>query len=403
MEQSISNNKVKTLRVDGLARAKQLYEHRDKRARELKEKGSLVVGYHCCYVPAEILTAAGVIPFRITGDTREQVSRVDSFLETQMCPHVRNCLELAVKGRYAFLDGVVIPHTCDAVQRSYGYWRHNVKTPRLHYLDVPHVSGDAAAGFFAHELRDFKADVEKWTGKQITSESLRIAIAWHNENRRLVKSLYSLRKRSPPAISGTEVLQVLVAGLSMPVEEFSAMLRDVIRDADSRAPVVKADAVRVLVTGCGIDDLPILELIESSGAVIVMDDLPVGSRSFWLEVDESGDPVDALARAYLGGIHCPRTIVGEKTAPKDKDLAQRFGYILDYCREYQARAVLLYMLRFCDPHQFDAPDLVQYLNNAGIKSLVIDDDYVAGGKGQLKTRIETLVESIVFGTEEEKS
>lgn len=392
-----------SLQLQGLARARWLYEHRDHRVRELKQKGSLVVGYHCCYVPLEILTAASVISFRIMGDTREPVSRVDSFLETQMCPHVRNCLELAVKGRYAFLDGVVIPHTCDAVQRSYGYWRHHVKAPRLHYLDLPHVSGDAAAGFFAHELRDFMADVEKWTGKGITQESLRQAIVLHNENRRLVKSLYSLRKRVPPAISGAEVLQVLVAGLSIPVEEFNTLLREVTRDVQTRPPGVKAEAVRVLVAGCGIDDLPILELIENSGAVVVMDDLSIGSRSFWIEVDESGDPIDSLARAYLRDIHCPRTIAGERTAKREKDLEQRFGYLLDYCREYGVQAVILYVLRFCDPHQFDAPDLVSYLNNAGIKSLVVEDDYVAGAKGQLKTRVETLVESIVFASEQEAS
>src|SRR3990170_5513942 len=90
-----------------------LHENRAKRAKELRSQGQKVIGYLCCYVPLELFTASGVVPYRIMGSLDQTISEADSHLETIVCPFIRSCFDLALKGDYNFLDGIVMPHSCD--------------------------------------------------------------------------------------------------------------------------------------------------------------------------------------------------------------------------------------------------------------------------------------------------
>ena len=63
--------------LEGLARARALYDAGDARARELHAQGRRVVGYLCYFAPPEILEAAGLVPYRIRGDLRQPVTDAD--------------------------------------------------------------------------------------------------------------------------------------------------------------------------------------------------------------------------------------------------------------------------------------------------------------------------------------
>ncbi len=89
------------------------------RAKELKKEGKKLIGYICSLVPLEIITAAGCIPFRVRGDIQEPITKGDTLLETIVCPYYRSCFDLSVKQKYDFLSGMVIPHGCDSMVRSY--------------------------------------------------------------------------------------------------------------------------------------------------------------------------------------------------------------------------------------------------------------------------------------------
>jgi len=145
--------------LTGLARARALYEGRDRRGRELKAQGRTIVGYLCNFAPPEILEAAGLVPYRIRGDLREPVTRADQYVEPYGCPFVRNTFDLAVKDRYDFLDGLVMAHACDSVQRMYGIWTHYKPPGFSHMLNVPHTLGPAPERFFRRELDFFRERV----------------------------------------------------------------------------------------------------------------------------------------------------------------------------------------------------------------------------------------------------
>ena len=108
--------------IMGMARVRELYENRGERAKELKGEGKKIIGYVCCYPPVEVVTAAGLVPYRVMG-TLEPLTEVDAYLEPLMCPFIRSCFEMGIKGQYEFLDGMIWPHTCDNVQKVHDMWK----------------------------------------------------------------------------------------------------------------------------------------------------------------------------------------------------------------------------------------------------------------------------------------
>ena len=56
--------------------------------------------------------------------------------------------------------------------------------------------------------------------------------------------------------------------------------------------------------------------------------------------------------------------------------------------------VVLYVMKFCDLHEFDVPDLRDYLEKQGIPVLHIESDYTMASVVVLRTRIEAFVEMI---------
>jgi benzoyl-CoA reductase subunit C len=369
-----------------LDRAGELYADRGVRARELAAEGKKVIGYLCCYAPAELMTALDLVPYRIQGGAGRPLNHADQYLETIMCPYVRSCFDLAMGGEYDFLSGVVIPHTCDAMHRIYDTWKYYVKPKYSHCLTVPHMTHPASFEFFEAELRDLQHGLEGFAGHPASESDLLAAIALHNRSRALLRELYELRKADPPLVSGVEVTRVLVAGMTIPVREFIALLEDVIAEVRSRRPVADGRA-RLLVSGSEVDDVAMVRLAEDCGAWVVMDDVCTGSRSFWVDVDTSKGAIAGLAERYLGGITCPCTYRSGKAA-------ERFSYLERYVREWGVQGVILYTIRFCDTYQLDAPEIMEYMRSLGLPVLYLEDDYIMPPLAQWKTRIEAFLETI---------
>ena len=123
------------------------YEDYGCRVRELHEQGRKVIGYLCAFTPVEIITAAGCIPFRIKGDVHEPITRADTRMETIICPVVRSAFDVTLKGRYDFLDGLVIPHACDSISRTYDIWKYSLDVPYSHLVNLPHSIDDSSLIF----------------------------------------------------------------------------------------------------------------------------------------------------------------------------------------------------------------------------------------------------------------
>jgi len=382
----------------GLAEAKEIYQDRPRRVKELKAEGKKIIGYPCIYVPIEMMTALDLVPYRIYGDIREPVTEADRGLQTAFCPIMRSAFDLGLKGKYDFLDGFVAAHSCDPQEKCMRVWMSLIKYPYTHFLDVPGTLHEGSLEYFKGQLIALKKTLEAFTGKIITQTGLREAIEAHNLQRALVRELYDLRKPDPPLMSGTETLQVVKALTSIPVEEGNELLRQVISEVKERKNGPQKKPARLLVWGNTMDDTAHTETIEGAEANIVMDDHCGGSRAYRTDVEIAEDLVDGLADNYLVKLVPPRTfreaVRGETRKDWAADLESRFGYIGEYIKEWNVNGVIMQLVRYCDPHGFEQPAIKDYFDSLGIPSIYLEHDYSEGALAPLRTRVQGFLEVI---------
>jgi bzd-type benzoyl-CoA reductase N subunit len=379
---------------DILSKVERHYQEYGLRARELRDQGRKVIAYLCSLVPVEIIAASGCVPFRIRGDVHEPITKGDTNLETIACPFVRSCFDLSVKGRYDFCDGLIIPHACDSMARTYSTWRYSLGLPYSHFINVPHTLSESSMEFFMAELNTFRKSLGRFAGKEISDDDLAEAIHLYNENRDKAKALYELRTSDPPLISGTEIAKILTVGMSLPVSESNELFDEVLGEFRQKKGTPLQKAPRIMVDGACMDNIDFVKLVEDSGANVVVDSLCIGTRDYWPNADVGGDPVDALAHRYLDKINCPRTYREKAGETYDEDLKSRFGDIGFLSKEFKVDGVILYIYKYCDPFGFEVPARKAYLDSIKMPVLYLEDEYSAGTIGRLRTRIQAFLEMI---------
>jgi len=363
------------------------------RVRELHEQGRKIIGYMCAFTPVEIITAAGLIPFRIKGDVNEPITRADTQMETIICPLVRSAFDITLKGRYDFLDGLVIPHACDSMSRTYDIWKYSLDVPYSHLVNLPHSIDDSSLEFYKSELNTFRKSLGNYAGKEITDKDLVQAVELHNDVRTLVKELYELRKSDPPTLTGSEMTKILVAVMGIPPEESAELLSGVLKEIDDRESTQVKKPHRIMVVGAEVDDTAFIDVIEDSGASVVFDDLCPGAREYFPMVEVTADPVDGIAERYLRGIKCGRTYREVKGTYEDS-LDDRFGHIASAISEYGVDGVILYIYMYCDPYGFEVPAMKDYIESKGTPVLYIEDEYSKSTISRLRTRVQAFLETI---------
>jgi bzd-type benzoyl-CoA reductase N subunit len=370
----------------------ELYNYRGERAKQLHQAGQKVIGYFCCFVPDEIITAFDMLPYRIQGSPGDPIDEADAVIEPMACPFARSCFNMALKGEYDFLDGFVAPHSCDTIERMYHIWQSNKPAPFNHLINVPHMMGPSSSEFYKKELQYFIHRLEEFSGKKMDQQKLRNAIKLYNRRRAALRELYDLRKSDPPLVSGTEITRVLVAGMSIPAAEHIVLVEALIAEVKKR-PAQNGDGLpRIFIWGNEIDDIAFIRLVEECGAHVVMDDLCTGTRFFWDDVPATDDPLDGLTTRYVC-THCPRSL-SPQVGLRAEDLENRFGYMRQFISQWRTNGVIFYIVRYCDTCELEGPDLREYLNNLKLPVLMIEDDYSTSTIGQLRTRIQAFLEMI---------
>jgi len=356
---------------------------------EWKDNGSKVIGCFCSYIPEEIITAAGFVPFRMRATGSTGTDEADAYLSQTNCSFCRHCLSMGIRGEFAFLDGAVWVNSCDHVRRIYDNWIRKVETPFTHMISLPRKTGERQAEWLRDEFADFKDALEKQFGVSISDEDLWKAIKVHNETRRLQREIYALRKREDPPITGAETLAIMVASTAMPREKYNQLLTQLL-DELGQSEGHREYRARLMIIGGVLDDPAYIEAIESQGALVVTDSLCFGSRTCWVDVDESQiDPLYAIARYHaIDRPACPR-MHGEQVHRADFNAAMINAFKVD--------GVIGERIIFCDYWSGEHFIVNNRLRERGIPFLKLDREYVLGGVGQLRTRIQAFLETIEGG------
>jgi benzoyl-CoA reductase subunit C len=372
--------------MDALEKFHDVVVNHHKYALEWKEKtGGKVVGCLSNYCPEEIMYAAGLLPVRVVG-SREPTDITQTHVSNRTCVYARDILAQGLLGRYDYLDGIVLTHGCQMIQLMFHSWRLHVPTPYKNLVYFPTlIRSRGAKSLITANLKAFGDSLGEWLGKPITVKQLDNAIKVYNTNRGLLRQLYDLRKDSP-SISGAETLEVTLAGTFMDKKEHSALLQQLLKELPKRNRRSGADK-RLLIAGSELDDVELVKIIESLGAVVVTDDIATGSRSIWTDVIPQEDRYEAIAT---------RLITRPPDASKDVPDRLRVPHILKLVKDFRVDGVVILQNKFCDTYQWDNPALMAALTEGGIPNLRLETDIV-NPPGPFRTRVEAFIETLEPG------
>ena len=353
-------------------------------AKEWKKRtGGVVMGFFCTYAPEELMYAAGILPVRILG-SHEPQDVTEPHIFAMYCPFCRDCLAQGLKGRYDYLDGIMISQSCLHIRQAFTSWQKHIPVDYSYYLPMPnHVQSPRARPFLKSELAAFKQSLEKWTGKEITDEAIDKAIDVYNANRRLMMEVYALRKDSPAPMTGEEAMEMVISNQVTDKAEHNEELKKLLELLPGR-DVGRDEGVRLMILGSENDDLDFIRMVESCDATFVTDDHCTGTRYFWNEVQKSGDLLDAIAARYVDRPPCPS---------KDWPERRRIPHIMSLAKQWNVAGAILIQQKFCDPHELDIPATKKALEAEGIKTLFLEFD-VTVPTGQFKIRTEAFLEML---------
>jgi len=376
-----------------VARAQELFEDLSfTTARRWKDAapGRKVIGYMPIYVPREIIHAADMLPLGIVGGGDQlEVIHGDAFYQSYICRIPRSTIELGLSGRLDFVDGMLFPSICDVIRNLSGMWKLMFPNVYSRYFDVPqNYRDDIGGNYYINELTELREDLARIRGKPITDDELRRSVEVYNENRRLIRDLYAFRAQVPWQAPAAEVYLVVRAGLVLPVEEHSAMLRDYLSAVRAEERPMR-DNCRIVLTGafCEQPPLNLIKSLELSGCYVVDDDLLLVTRWLTADVPTEGDPIANLSRAFLHH--------SESTAAKyEPNLQEKGQHLVRAVRRSAAEGVIFACPSFCDPALLERPMLQHVLKDAGIPYIAFKYAENSGQMQPIREQAGTFADSI---------
>ena len=295
-------------------------------------------------MPVELLTAAGVRVFRLTGDPESDFALGDRYLGRGVDPVARSVLARLLAGSFGDLDRIVISHDCEASLRLFyalrelGRVEPGTALPEVYLVDILHLPHRTTARYNRRRIGEFAARLEAWTGRPL---DLAGAVAAHDERRRLLAAAAELRRAVPARLTGRQFLAV--ANAPLPVDEHIVLLERLLAEAgrlDEHA------GRRVFLSGSDHDTPHVYEAIEREGHVIVGEDHSFGDLSVTGPVGAGGlgrglgtgglgtGALGALAEHYhYSGPTAHRATAGERAAYAAAAVRRcRAELFVAYCR-----------------------------------------------------------------------
>jgi benzoyl-CoA reductase subunit C len=351
-----------------------------------RDGGGGIVGHFQVYFPEEIAHAAGMLPVKVHGapvEAHQSEARFGSYL----CSIVKTSLECALDGRLP-LDLFVTHPICDAARNLAAVWGRNVAYP-CEILYLPQNANSASApDYLRHEYDRLRRVVQDVAGRAIGDDDLRRSIAVFNENRRLLRDLYEIKRETPWLLAVDEAYVLTAIGAVVPREEHNALLRWVLPQIASRRTKAQ-DRLRVVFEG-GFCEQPPLDLLRTIGqsCYVVDDDLLIGLRWIASDVPAGPDPLGDLALAYLER---------SSYSPVQHDLRKpKERMLLDRIHASRANAAVITAAKMCEPGLDEQVAYSRALDAAGIPYFVSEFEEGMTSFDHLQIQLETFVENVLF-------
>lgn len=359
------------------------------RMKELKESGKKVVGIFCTYTPNELVMAAGAIPIGLCGMSDESIPHAEKRLPKNLCPLIKSSYGFAVSDTcpyFYFSDMILAETTCDGKKKMYELLNEIKYT---HVMQLPAGrTGTLALEAWEGEMHRLRKALEEHLDVTITDDMIKEAIKQKNRERKAVLDFFEIGKLKPTPLTGYEIsTYVDSASYTFDIEERISNLekrtKELYEDYEKNYKG-KPSRPRILITGCpsgGVRE-KIIRKIEELGADIVGFENCCGPREKKDPVDETIEPMRALAEKYLR-VNC-------SVMSPNPGRIEALNEMID---DYQVDGVIEVVLQACHTFAIETDRVKQFVTKEkGIPFMCLETDYSQSDSGQINTRISAFIE-----------
>ena len=144
---------------------------------------------------------------------------------------------------------------------------------------------------------------------------------------------------------------------------------------------------KVIVTGLMTEPVEILDIFEENDIAIVGDEMSLGSRQW--RTPARRDVTDVYQRmAYMVADQKGDTFLYEPEKLRGQ-------IMIDDVKAEKADGIVIFMMKFCDPEEYDYPIYKKEVEAAGVPMLYLEVDQQLNSFEQIRTRIQSFNEMLI--------
>lgn len=354
-----------------------------------------MIGAFPLYPPLELFHSMGFTPVTLWGFGFSNAGRADRHVQPFVCGVARQLAEFVLAGDLAAggirakdFAALFMYNACDTLRNLPEVLEAGLAeqggSPPILKLHVPQarLESDYAGERLAKGVEALVAELEQLAGQNFSGDRFEQSARTYNRMRRLALSAEELVQKG--LLDFGPYCSAIMASWREPAEASVSRIEGLV--ANARKEPGPNKRIPVLVSGI----LPPARaaFIEDRGFRIAANDLAAAHRAIAVSPEPSPDPAAFYREMFLDSFPCP-------TLPATADA--RAEAIVNLARDAGARAVIFWAEKFCEYEYFEFPVIERALEEAGIKTLVIETALESGPGGQAENRLDALRELIERG------
>jgi len=331
------------------------------------------------HYPRALFHAFGLLPVEVWGPPGTDTTRGDAHLQAYTCSIVRGGLSFLLSGGLDVADVVLVPHACDSLQGLGSMLRDFVDDSRpVLTLYCPRGPKAASVEFLVAELRRLYEKLAQATGKRPDDATLLAAIQRDEDADEVLARLLAARRRFD--VSDRDFYRLVRSREYLPAEEFTRIAEGALAGVNGG----ERKGTGVLLSGIVPEPMAVLDVLSDAGAVVVADDFACAGRRLY-PPGKSDEPFRRLAE---------RLVAGPPDSTRGSEVSERVAHLRRLAELGGAKAILFFIVKFCEPELFYLPQMRAELDRAGLRSVVIEADVTDALGHQAITRVEALMETV---------
>lgn len=373
-----------------------LQEAKNELVDEALKDGRKAIAYTCYHIPEVLLNVDNCFSVRLRAPRTGSMDIATYYMSSYLCGYSKALVERGIEGGYNFLSALMGSESCSEMNRAYEHFELlNLVANDKFFVSISDIPFKIEPHTVKHYVNQMQTKVldrlHEVYGVDISEDSLRKAVAEHNEVCRLITEIGEYRKEENPRITGYEFHVLNLVTYCCPKYLILPKLRETAEELKTRVPDEKKNyRAKIVVVGSEMDDPDFTKLFEDSGALVVADRYCFGSlpgREEILLTDEH-NVLEQIVLHYMKTCQCPRYMSQDKVHGRKE-------YVRELVNDYHADGVVYEQIKFCEYWGYERALASHVMTNEfGIPSVTVDRQYTANASGQLRTRIQAFVESL---------